>query len=229
MSAPHQTSRSTRQGRKQIDSKAANADLFEDSPWSLELAVGNAHQTGGGRAPKLRVIHTPDLAEVLSATEDLWTRMARTQHLRTHVTFDAAEGAWIVLARLHGAVPCEEAQQLLAAAEDLGRYRWMQAGDEKPRSHALVQDVSWAGDALVIELVSMKRIAKHAGADGSWQVQSLMNRLQRVCVATHESVIPKRLAPIADPYAQAMDPEFGAEYWQNQMRALKRHMDALGI
>jgi hypothetical protein len=235
MSTPRMPSRS----RRNNWSPAANADLFVNSPWSLELAAVNAvnaansvmnQQGGGDKPPRLRVVHTPDLAEVLSSIEDLWTRMARHPDMRMHVTLDEAEGVWIVLVRPRGAAPGEEAQRMLGAVADFNRYRWMQVGDERPRAHCLVQGISWAGDALAIELISTGALVRYEGADGLWQLQSLMNRLQRVCTNSRESAAPARRVPTnSDPYSTAADPQFGAEYWQNHMRELKRHMDALGI
>jgi len=159
---------------------ACNADLFEDSLWvNSEAATIERHMPV---PPSLRVLYPADLSEVVSAVEDLWLRIRRQLGVRIHVVLDTATGVNLLLLRADRANLGKEGQDLLEAAEDMDRYRWLQSPDEtsyaKHQALCLASEMTWLGDTLVIELMPLTQLARHAGTDGLLLVQTMLGRLR---------------------------------------------------
>lgn len=208
---------------------AANTDLFDGTPWR-PVSAKKAR-------PVLRVVHSADFAEVLSITEDLWMRIARNSGLCLQVVNSGAycpEGQNVLLLiRGISGEASSHAQELLSAAQNLSRYRWQPQDSHGRKDHrplCLVQDISWRSNTLVIELVGRSYLERHMGSNGAWQVQALVDRVKAAVKATGRlsDTATEDFDPPRNPLQKAVQfaVEQGSAYWQEQMRAIKRSMDA---
>lgn len=213
---------------------AANADLFDGTPWR-PVSANSPH-------PVLRVVHSADFAEVLSVTEDLWMRIARSPGLCLQVANYGAhcsegQGVLLLIRGIAGELGAD-ARELLTAVQNLNRYRWQPQGSHGHRDRqtlCLVQDISWRSNTLVIELAGRSYLERHIGSSGTWQVQALVDRVKaaakgagQLSVITATEDIDPPLNPSQNTSLEAVQfvAAQGPAYWQEQMRAIKRSMDA---
>jgi hypothetical protein len=168
----------------------------------------------------LKVLYPPDLLEVLSSTEDLWMRIKRHPGLHFHIANDRELDTHLVLIRPEKSKMDDEAAELLQAVQETGSYAWLQLqdaqGNEKSQPHNLVSGIGWSGEVLTIELTPMKRLVRQCGFDAEWQLQGLLNRVQR-----------QPLTSVPAVHQHAEPPQ--TDRWQTLMRTLKQDMDALDV
>jgi len=195
---------------------AANADLFEGTPWAVNL---------GGKRPgsqPLRVLYPADLNEMFSATEDLWLRIKRHPALRIHVLKDSSSGTHVVLVR---AVAKLDAQglSLKLKAQDRNRYAWRPHRSttvaDQTQAHNLVSAIEHVGNAVVLELTPLKRLVRQAGLGVEWQLNGMLARVQTEAIAQGSGS--------SECQFQAASGDNMAALWQESMRSLKIEIDAL--
>jgi hypothetical protein len=171
--------------------------------------------------------------------EDLWLRIRRQPGVRIHIVLDKATGVNFLLLRADRANLGKEGQDLLEVAEDMDRYRWLQSPDEcsyaKHLALCLVSEMTWLGDTLVIELMPLAQLVRHAGTDGQLLVQAMLESLcfqscpvppvERTSVQKGKEQLTCEPQQDVPRSTQAEE----ATHWQRQMREIKLSMDAWGI
>jgi hypothetical protein len=133
----------------------------------------------------------------------------------------------------------KEGQDLLEAAEDMDRYRWLQSPDEssyaKHLALCLVSEMTCLGDTLVLELMPLAQLARNAGTDGQLLVQAMLERLcfQSCPVppvqGTSVQMGNEQLSSEVQQYVPRSTQAEEATHWQRQMREIKHSMDAWGL
>jgi hypothetical protein len=133
----------------------------------------------------------------------------------------------------------KEGQDLLKAAEDMDRYRWLQSPNESSYAKhlplCLVSEMTWLGDTLVIELMPLAQLARNAGTDGQLLVKAMLEHLRfqscPVSPVERTSVEKEKKQLTCEPQ-QDVPRSTQAEkatHWQQQMREIKLSMDTWGL
>lgn len=164
-----------------------NDHEFHPSVQTSQPVQALATHTGWTQPPRLRVVYPADIAETLSAVEDLWLRLACHTAIHSAGVTDSATGEHLVLFRIDGEDVDgknsqdgmdwnrTEARALLNAAANHGSYAWTQDGSRGN----LAGDINWIGNTLVIELTRKERMFRWPqGESLVWAVQALLTRMQ---------------------------------------------------
>lgn len=152
----------------------ANDHEFHHSGQTSQSMQAVATHTGWRQPPRLRVVYPTDIADTLSAVEDLWLRTARHPSLRVVVVRDAMAGDNLLLVRSLTEDLDEEAIHLLNAVKNGARYQWRQNGT----TGSLVSDIRLIDSTVVVELTPLKQLRRWPDGDAmEWALQSLLNRL----------------------------------------------------
>jgi len=95
--------------------------------------------------------------------------------------------------------------------------------------------MTWLGDTLVIELMPLTQLARHAGTDGLLLVQTMLGRLRfQSCPVppvqgTSVQMGNEQLSGEVQQYVPRSMQAEEATHWQRQMREIKISMDAWGL
>ena len=152
----------------------ANDHEFHLSIQASQPMQAVATHTGWRQPPRLRVVYPADIADTLSAVEDLWLRTAQHPSLRVAVVRDTLAGDNLLLVRSPSEVLDEEGSHLLDAVKNGARYQWRQNGT----TGSLVSDIRRIDSTVVVELTPLKQLRCWPDGDAVERaLQSLLNRL----------------------------------------------------
>jgi hypothetical protein len=125
-----------------------------------------------------RVHHSPDSADMLSAMEDVWLRLANSNTARFASCWDRQTHKHMVMFRALHAEPESptnaQTEALLAVAASAALYTWQ----ENNQIYKLCSSVHWIGDTLVIELQPRERLLRSMeGCDLVLRIEALLKRM----------------------------------------------------
>ena len=125
-----------------------------------------------------RVHHSPDSADMLSAMEDVWLRLANSNDVRLASCWDRQTHKHTVMFRaLHAETESPtnaQTQALLEVAASDALYTWR----ENNQIYKLCSSVQWIADTLVIELQPRERLLRSLeGCDLVLRLEALLKRM----------------------------------------------------
>jgi hypothetical protein len=151
---------------------AANAALYWEGDHEALFA-----DTKEPKSP-WRVHHSPDSADMLSAMEDVWLRLANSNDVRFAGCWDRQARRYTVMFRALHVGPESptkaQTQALLEVAGSDALYTWQ----ENNQIYRLCSNVQWIGDTLVIELQPRERLQRALeGCDLVLRLEALLKRM----------------------------------------------------